>query len=100
MPRISSIKEERIKEMILHFLFEQSPRAVFTAAVSENIARDEEYIKKLLLSLERKGLVVAIKKSQSGKNYLRRIRWRLSNEAYGAYKKINNIGFVPISKDF
>ena len=99
MPRISSTKEKRIKEMILHFLFEQSPRAVFTAAVSENIARDEEYIKRLLLSLENKGLVVSIKKNPQGKNYVRRIRWRLSNQAYDAYKKMNS-SFVPINKDF
>ena len=37
--------------------------------------------------LEKKKLVISIDKNSSGVKYSRRLRWRLSNEAYEAYKK-------------
>jgi hypothetical protein len=87
--RISSSKEEKIKEGIIHLLFENSPRALFTAAIAQSLARDEEYVKKLLLDLERKNFVVAVRKNPKGKTYSRRIRWLLDTKVYGAYKSIN-----------
>ncbi|UZE93727.1 MAG: hypothetical protein IB618_03085 [Candidatus Pacearchaeota archaeon] len=90
MPRISIRKEEKIKESILHFLFQHSPKALFTCRIAQELARDEEYMKKLLLGLEAKGLVIAIKKNPKGQDYSRRIRWRLDSKVYDAYKKINN----------
>lgn len=86
MPKISLKKEDKIKESILLFLFQNSPRALFTAKISQELARDEEYIKKLLLELENNKLVIPIKKNSEGIDYSRRIRWRLSDQAYGAYK--------------
>jgi len=41
----------------------------------------------LLVELEKKGLVISIRKSPKGVPYSRRIRWRLSRKAYQAYKK-------------
>ncbi len=90
MPRISARKEEKIKESILHFLFRHSPKALFTCHIAQELARDEEYMKRLLLELEGKGFVIAIKKNSKGMNYLRRIRWRLDSKTYDAYKKIND----------
>lgn len=87
--RISVSKEEKIKESIIHLLFEHSPKALFTASIAQNLARDEEYIKKLLLALERKNFVVAVKKNPQGKSYRRRIRWLLDTKIYETYKKIN-----------
>jgi hypothetical protein len=90
MPRISKRKEEKIKEYILHFLFQASPKALFTAKIAQELARDEEYIKKLLIDLEIRNFVIAIKKNPQGKEYSRRIRWLLHSNVYEAYKKINN----------
>jgi len=91
MPRISSRKEEKIKESILHFLFQQSPKALFTCQIAQELARDEEYIKKLLLDLEIRNFVTSIKKNSKGKDYRRRIRWILDSKVYEAYKKINDL---------
>ena len=90
MPKISSRKEEKIKEAILHLLFQESPKALFTCKVAQELARDEEYMKKLLSELEIKNFVVSIKKNSKGQDYSRRIRWRLHSTVYDAYKKINN----------
>ena len=86
--KISKQKEDKISEQILLFLFTQSPKAIFTSYISREIARDEEFIKKLLLELEKKDLVVQVRKNNNGVDYSRRMRWRLSNKAYEAYKKL------------
>ena len=85
--RISQEKQDKIKEMILSILYDNSPRTLFTAEISRMIARDEEFTKKLLEELQKKGLVVAIKKSSRGE-YKKRIKWRLSNKTYIAYKQL------------
>ena len=55
--------------------------------IAKEIARDEEFVKTLLIDLKKKGLILEIKKSPEGVPYLRRSRWILSDEAYQAYKK-------------
>ncbi|MGB9707900.1 MAG: hypothetical protein ACPLXC_01040 [Candidatus Pacearchaeota archaeon] len=89
MPRISATKENKIKEAILHLLFEQSPKSLFTYHIARELARDEEYIKKLMQELEAKNMVAGVRKNSNGKDYSRRIRWRLSSQTYDAYKKLN-----------
>ena len=89
MPRISLAKEEKIKESILQLLFQNSPKALFTAQLSQELARDEEFIKALMLKLEQGGLVVSVKKNPQGKSYSRRIRWLLNSNVYDAYKKLS-----------
>ena len=87
MPQISQQKKDRISEQILHYLFTQSLQSKFTSDIAKEIARDEEFIKSMMLELEKKKLVISIDKNSSGIKYSRRLRWRLSNEAYEAYKK-------------
>lgn len=91
MPQISLKKEDKIKEAILLLLFQNSPKTLFTAHISQELARDEEYIKKLLLSLESNSLVVQIKKNQDGLDYKKRMRWRLSDKAYMLYKQMQGL---------
>ena len=88
--KISEQKKEKISEQILAFLYSVSPRALFTLNISQEIARDEEFVKTLLLTLKKKELVVEIKKSPKGIPYSRRSRWKLSDSAYMAYKKHQN----------
>ncbi len=85
MPRISDVKIEKISEQILFYLYGVFPRLVFTVDVAREIARDEEFVKRLLLDMEKKKLVVRISKNPSGENYLKRMRWRISNRAYEIY---------------
>lgn len=85
--RISQEKKDRIKEQILSFLFHEFPKTYFTAEIAREIARDEEFTKKLLERLKSDKLITAIKKNPKGIPYSRRVRWRLSKNAYNAYKQ-------------
>lgn len=87
MPPLSKAKQEKISEQILHLLFTLSPEAKFTSDIAKEIARDEEFIKRLLLDLEKKRLVFQVRKNALGIDYKRRQRWRLSTEAYNIYKR-------------
>lgn len=89
MPQISKQKRDRISEQILHHLFEISPESTFTVKIAEIIIRDEEFTKALLQELEKNKLVVKITKNPQGLDYSRRERWRLSDKAYEAYKKLH-----------
>ncbi|MEK6915204.1 MAG: hypothetical protein AABW89_01525 [Nanoarchaeota archaeon] len=89
MPSISKKKKSKISEQILSYLYSISPEADFTSRISEQIVRDEEFTKSLLEELEKNKLVVRINKSPQGKDYSRWSRWRLSNAAFEAYKKLS-----------
>ena len=88
--KISNEKKEKICEQILAYLFSISPKSIFTIHVAKEIARDEEFTKKLLLYLKKKNLVLEIKKNSEGITYLKRSRWKLSETTYNHYKKINS----------
>ena len=83
--RISDQKREKIVEQILHFLFQSFPNNPFTATIAKEIARDEEFVKSLLLELKDKNIVIAIKKNGKGEPFLRSIRWKLSSKVYDLY---------------
>ncbi len=85
--KISAEKRERISEQILATLFMNSPKPLFTFYIAKDIARDEEFVKDLLEDLKKKGLVIKVDKNPKGISYKRRARWKMSNEAYNAYKK-------------
>lgn len=88
--RLSKEKIEKISEQILSLLFHSFPRQLFTAEIAKEIARDEEFIKNLLYDLKDKNLVMAIKKNEEGKDFIRRVRWQLTSPAYQAYHlKVN-----------
>ena len=88
--RLSQQKKDRIAEQILLFLYNQFPNQPFTSEIAREIARDEEFIKKILLILKDKGLVISIRKNSKGISFSRRIKWRLSNKVYEAYKTHQN----------
>lgn len=88
MSRISDTKKEKIKNEILSYLFENSPRSYYTYEISEELARDDEFVLKLLLDLEKKKLVKRLKKSTKGHNLTKKKSWTITNEAYEAYKSL------------
>ena len=47
MPTISNQKKEKISEQILLHLYSIFPKQIFTSEIAEELARDEEFIKKL-----------------------------------------------------
>lgn len=85
--RISNQKKEKISEQILAYLFSIAPKPTFTSYIAKEIARDEEFVKNLLIELKKKKLVDEIKKNPKGVNYSKRIRWKLSDTAYEIYKR-------------
>jgi hypothetical protein len=84
--KISQQKKDKIAEQILATLYTQFPKQLFTAEIAREIARDEEFTKTLLKQLWNKNFVVPIKKNSKGILFTRRIKWRLSNKTYDAYK--------------
>ncbi len=85
--RISREKREKIYEQILLYLFQESPKPLFTSYIAREIARDEEFTKKLLKDLKEKNLILEIKKNKDGTPYLKRSRWKLSHLTYENYSK-------------
>ncbi|NCN87026.1 hypothetical protein GW932_04270 [archaeon] len=85
--KISDKKKEKIYEQILYYLFTENPKAIYTSYIAKELARDEEFIKKLLKELKEKKLIIEIKKNKEGIDYLRRSRWKLTSPVYELYKK-------------
>jgi predicted transcriptional regulator with HTH domain len=83
--RLSQQKKDKISEQILSLLYQSFPKQLFTAEIAREIARDEEFIKRLMFELNEKGLVKPIKKNSKGIDFIRRIKWQLSSNAYQAY---------------
>lgn len=85
--KISKEKRDKISEQILAILFQNSPKLLFTFHIAKEIARDEEFVKELLLDLKNKGLISEVNKNPGGILYKKRARWKLTDRAYDAYKK-------------
>jgi len=85
--KLSDKKKEKISEQIMALLYSLAPKAIYTSHIAQEIARDEEFVKVLLINLTKKGLIVEIKKNSEGEAYSRRIRWRISDRAYTIYKQ-------------
>ena len=83
--KISEEKKNRIIDQIIHYLYQSFPCYPFTAEIAREIARDEEFIKKLLLELKDRNIVISIKKNNKGIIFSRKIRWKLSNKIYEIY---------------
>jgi hypothetical protein len=84
---ISKEKKEKISEQILAYLYSTNPKPLFTTGIAKELARDEEFIKDLLISLKKKEFVVEITRNPKGKEYVRRSRWKLSEKIYLLYKQ-------------
>lgn len=84
--RISNSKKEKIFEQILLTLYLKSPNPLFTSEIAQEIARDEEFIKKLLKELKSKNLINEVKKNPQGIPYIRRSRWVMNDNTYKIYK--------------
>ena len=84
--RLSQEKKDKIAEQILSYLYHEFPNQPFTAEIAREIARDEEFIKRILFDLKEKGLVVPIRKNAKGDIFIRRLKWRLSQKVYDVYK--------------
>ena len=85
--RLSKEKRDKISEQVLSLLYHSFPKQLFTAEIAREMARDEEFIKNLLYELKDNNLLVAIKKNEKGLNFIRRVRWQLTSEAFKIYQQ-------------
>ena len=85
--RLSKEKRDKIAEQILGLLFQSFPKQLFTSEIAKEIARDEEFVKAIMLDLKTKGLVIQIGKNEKGLLFIRRLRWQLTSEAYKIYQE-------------
>ncbi|MBT4165846.1 hypothetical protein HOE04_02295 [archaeon] len=88
--RLSQEKKNKITEQILLYLYNIFPSQPFTAEIAREIARDEEFVKRILFDLKEKNLVIVIKRNKKGEIFSRRLRWRLSNKIYEIYHSKQN----------
>lgn len=86
--RLSKEKRDKIAEQLLAHLYHSFPKQLFTAEIAKELARDEEFIKRLLFDLKDKNLVMSIKKNAKGEEFIRRIKWQLTMDAYNAYQRV------------
>lgn len=84
--KISQEKKDKISEQILAFLYSIHPKPSFTAHIAKEIARDDEFIKQILLNLKLKGIILEINKNPKGIKYKRRSRWKMGDKTIQAYK--------------
>ncbi len=87
--KISEVKKKKISEQILSFLFHNYPNSYYTAGIAQEIVRDEEFTKLLLLPLHSQGLIIQITKNKNGVSFIKRMKWRLSQKAIDAYKTLH-----------
>ena len=89
--KISQDKKDKIVEQILLFLYNSFPQQPFTAEIAREIARDEEFIKRMLFELKEKNLVLIIRKNKKGTVFSRRLKWCLTPRVYDIYHSKQNI---------
>ena len=82
MSRLSDKVMEKIKNDILYVLYEAKLNGIFTKHISDEIARDDELVLRLLKDLEKAKLVRRVS------NFKRRTRWIMEDEAYKKYKEM------------
>ena len=68
-----------LKEDILSILYERPLVPLFTYKVAQELRRDNEFTKKLLLMLQKEGLVEEIDQGSNGK-FLARRKWKIPNQ--------------------
>lgn len=90
MSKISEKKIQKIKEDVLSLLFEAGLKGLFTKQIADEIARNDEFVLKLLKELEEQKLTKQIEKTKKGNTFIRRKMWTLTNKAYDAYSQLSN----------
>ena len=89
MSRVSQKTFDKIAENALSVLYDEYPGSVSTRFVAGEVARDKEFIAKVLEFLCKKGFVEKWTKSRSGEQYERWMKWRLTKRAYDKYSELS-----------
>ena len=86
MYRISEANFKRIAESALGVLYEKFPLPLSTTQVAAELARDNEFVLKVMLFLEKKGYAVRVGKGKLG-DLSRTVKWKISKQARETYEK-------------
>lgn len=86
MVRLSTKTIQLLKDDIISILYDQPLRPMFTNQIANELRRDNEFTKKLLLILKKEGLVEPINKNHKGQEYLTHTKWRIPPKVLKAYK--------------
>ena len=90
MVGLSQKKREALMNEINSILYYEAPiNGMFTKQIADKLIRDKEFIKGLVLEMEKKGWVKKVKKNKRDYNYISRRRWILSDEIRKLFDKDN-----------
>lgn len=87
MASLSPKTKQLLKDDIVSVLFEKAPVGLFANEIALDLRRDNEFVKGLLLELEKVGVVERVEKSFSGRKYRKRIRWRIPPKVMQAMQR-------------
>ncbi|MBI5228737.1 hypothetical protein HY991_01405 [Candidatus Micrarchaeota archaeon] len=85
MSKISEKTFNKIAESVLGLLYDKFPLSMSTVEIADELARDNEFIARVLKFLESKKYVERLEKSNSGVSYTKWMRWKLRKEIKARY---------------
>jgi len=88
LSRISQRTFGKVAESALAFLNERYPEAVTCREVAEELARDNEFVAKVLFFLKEKGLAMQVTASPRGRDYVRWTKWTLTPSTKAKFESL------------
>ena len=88
MVRLSSKTINLLKDDILSILYENQLNPLLSIEIANELRRDKEFTKGLLLELKKQGILEEIKKNNKGKDYIKRSRWAIKKEVISKYNEL------------
>lgn len=88
MSKLSQKTREALMNEINSILYyETNIRGMFTKEIADKLLRDKEFVRDILLDMEKRGWVKRVGKSKRNYNYVKRRRWILTDEIKGLFDK-------------
>lgn len=88
MVKLSGKTISLLKDDIISILYENPLKPLLTKEIANELRRDKEFTKSLLLELKQQGILSQIKKNNKGKEYLKRTRWLINQDVMNKYHEI------------
>lgn len=88
MSKISKKNIKKIEEDVLRIVFDAGLAGIFTFKIAEELARDDEFVLRILKGLEKNEIIRQVKKSGKGHEYYRKRKWVMTTNAYEKYKQL------------
>lgn len=88
MVRLSSRTINLLKDDIISIIYENQLKPLLSIEIANELRRDKEFTKGLLLELKKQGILEEIKKNNKGKDYIKRSRWAIKKEVISKYNEL------------